>query len=181
MAQGGLKIQNILQCGIALNFSRMKSVLFPKFSDILVFLSEKSGRTNFRSKLFWIFQILTGKFLGFSTFAPTFFSVFQISTGKFSGFRNFAAKKKSLVFRSRCRVRIAGFTTKKSVSYVTNTFFFQLSRRIFLGFSNFEPKNFGRKNFRGKKIRPYQISNQKFLAGKNFRPCGQEAICRKNF
>ena len=102
MAQGRLKIQNILQCGIALNFSRMKSVLFPKFSGILVFLSEKSGRTNFRSKLFWIFQISNRKKYGRKNFESKIFSVFQISR-----------PEKVRVFRSRCRVRISGFTPRE--------------------------------------------------------------------
>jgi len=46
-----------------------------KFPDIFSFHPKKSGRTNFRPELFWIFQISTGKFLGFSTFAPTFFAI----------------------------------------------------------------------------------------------------------
>jgi hypothetical protein len=60
-------------------------------------------------------------------------------------------------------------------------FFFQLSSQKFSGFSTFEPKKIGRKNFRGKKIRAYKLSDRKFLPGKTFRPYGQEQIGRIGF
>jgi hypothetical protein len=48
MAQGGLKIQNILQwCCIALNFSRTKSVCSQKFPAFWIFVPKKFGREKF--------------------------------------------------------------------------------------------------------------------------------------
>ena len=90
MAQGGLSDPlKVMQPGLA----QTRNAVVPKFSGNLDFLPKKSGRTNFRPELFWIFQISTGKFLGFSNFAPTFFRFFNFQPEIFFGFRNFAAEK----------------------------------------------------------------------------------------
>ncbi|MGA9085548.1 MAG: hypothetical protein ACLQMU_07385 [Methanoregula sp.] len=50
-----------------------------------------------------------------------------------------------------------------------------------MDFRNFKPEKIRPKKFRGKKIRLYERSRQNFLAGKNFKPHGHNAIGRKNF
>jgi len=106
----------------------------------LVFRPEKSGRTNFRPEVLWVFQISTGKFLGFSNFAPTFFRffnfqpeiflVFEISRQKKSGFSGPGAGSVSQGLRRR-RESVAELTT-----------FFPTFDRNFFGIFNFQSKNF---------------------------------------
>jgi len=163
---------------------------FQNFSGNFVFRPEKSGRTNFRPEFFWNFQISNQKKYGRRNFSPIFFTIFNFRPENFLVFK-ISSRKKVRVFPPRSRVRIAGFTTVVPVSCRTDNifsnfrasffFFFQLSGQNLLGFSNFKPKKFGRKNFRGKKIRPYQLSDRKFLPGKIFRLCERDAIGRISF
>jgi hypothetical protein len=161
--------------------------LLQNFSGNFVFRPEKSGHTNFRPEFFWNFQISNQKKSGRKTFRPKFFRISNFRPENFLVFQ-ISRPKRVRVLRSRPMVRIAGFTTVVPVSCRTDNlfsnfragffFFFQISIQKFLGFSNFALKKVGRTNFRGQKIRAYQLSNQKFLAVKKFRPYGQEQIGR---
>jgi len=142
----------------------------------LVFRPEKSGRTNFRPEVLWVFQISTGKFLGFSNFAPTFFRffnfqpeiflVFEISRQKKSGFSGPGAGSVSQGLRRR-RESVAELTT-----------FFQLSTGNFLEFSTFNPKFFKIFKFRAEKFLPEKLSRQKNPAVPDFEP---KILGRKKF
>jgi len=81
----------------------------------LDFHPKKSGRTNFRPELFWIFKISTGKFLGFSTFAPTFFGFFNFRGKNFPA-KRFSRPKKVGVSGFHGQRSRDGFTTGMSVS-----------------------------------------------------------------
>jgi hypothetical protein len=101
----------ILQlCSSAMHLHGIR--LLQKFPGILNFCPEKSGRADFRPELFWVFKISTGKFLGFSNFTPPFFGFFNFRPEKFPVFQ-ISRPKKVREFRSRCWVRIAGFTPEK--------------------------------------------------------------------
>ena len=130
------------------------------FSGILDFCPEKSGRTDFRPKIFWNFQISNRKKIDRKTFAPKIFRIFNFRPENFLVFQ-LSRPKKVRVFRSRRRVRIARFTTMMVVSCQTDNFFsnfranffsfFQLSIQKFLGFSTFAPTFFSFFNFRTEK------------------------------
>jgi len=87
----------ILQIDAIQPRTHLKSGCPKNVPGIFYFHPEKSGRTNFRPELFWIFQISTGKFLGFSTFAPTFFVISNFRPEIFLVFK-ISRQKKSTGF-----------------------------------------------------------------------------------
>jgi hypothetical protein len=82
------------------------------FSGNFDFRPEKFGRANFRPDFFWDFQISNRKKAGRKNFSPKFFTFFNIRPEKFPVFK-ISRPKKVRVFRSRCRIRITGFTPEK--------------------------------------------------------------------
>jgi hypothetical protein len=134
-------------------------------------------------------ELSSGTFLDFSNFKPektwpekfqsNFFYDFQLSRQNFSGPEKFTAKKSTqfLILVPGPYYRIYD----GEVSPLLNSHpFFQLSRRIFLEFSTFNRKIFWMLKFRAeknpaKKIRSFQLSNQKILPQKNFEPYERDA------
>jgi hypothetical protein len=155
----------------------------------LDFCPEKSGHTNFRPELFWIFQLSNQKKSGRKTFTPKFFTIFNFRTKIFPVFKISRPKKVRVLELHDLRPR-EQFTTVMPVSCQTDNLFsnfranffliFQLSTGIFFGFSYFEPENFRPGKFRGKKDPAVPLSNQKFLPGNNFRLYDRTVIGQKN-
>jgi hypothetical protein len=142
----------------------------------------QSAPKNFRqfwfsSELFWNFQISNQKKSGRKMFAPKFFTISNFRPENFPVFQISRPKKVRVLWHPDPDNR-QRFTTVVPVSCQTDNlfsnfranffFFFQFSIQKFLGFSTFEPK----------KDRPYQLSNQKFLPGKHFRPHERDTIGR---
>ncbi|MFA5236509.1 MAG: hypothetical protein WC362_01475 [Methanoregula sp.] len=133
------------------------------------------------------YKLSTGTFLDFPDFEPeknlpekfraNFFCDFQLSRQNFSGKKTFTAKK-SPGFPVSPATTPTGIYDGGAATCTRHDRFFQLSTGKILDFKNFEPKKDRPENFRGKKIRPYRISNQKFLAGKMFKPYAWSVIAR---
>ena len=102
-------------------------------------------------------------------FQSKIFYDFQLSTGKFSGFSNFAAKKSPdfpvPVPGPCCRIHDGDASQLPYLHLffqLSRQFFFlfQLSIQNFLQFSTFEPKKIGRTNFHAKNFCPEKISDR---------------------
>jgi len=149
-----------------------------------------SCKISLYSKIFPAILIFIQKNPGVRTFIRNFFGSFRFQTGKnpagkfsvqnFSGKKKFAAKKK-YGFSDSLSCVPGNDLRRRSELVRELTSFFQLSRQLFLKILTFNPKFFAFFNFQAKKNPAKRISGRKFLAGKNFRPCGQEQIGRKIF
>ncbi len=168
MAQGGLQ-----GTGKPVSLFPARSILHYR----LFCFQNFSGNFGFCPELFWNFQISNQKKSGRKTFAPKIFRIFNFRPENFPVFQ-ISRQKKVRVFPSRSRVPVAGFTTVVSVSCQTDNLFSNFRANFFFLFSTFNPKFFRIFNFRAEKNWSYQLSRQKFLAGKNFKPYGQDAIGR---
>ena len=119
--------------------------LFPVF----LFGARNFSHFLFCPENFWIFQILRQFFLAGTTFEPEIFGNFRFQTEKRSG-------------KIQLR-RVSGrlFSDGDRHSYTNGDPFFQLSRRIFLDFSIFNPKIFRFFNFRTGNFCVRKFSNRK--------------------
>ncbi|WP_292370387.1 hypothetical protein [Methanoregula sp. UBA64] len=93
VAQEGGSTQEDRHEPASLRFFLQNSHQPQNFSGNFLFRPEKSGRTNFRPEIFWIFQISNRKKSGRRNFSPNFFSFFNFQPENFLVFQLSRPKK----------------------------------------------------------------------------------------